>query len=131
MITEKVYPGAPLLIKIEARGPAKRLCDADVRRYIVDSSGQRFPFNREARPEQDSYTISLDLPLAARPGKAQYIAEIDWKCNPLQRRWPYTVVQPGIEFEILETPAQGMLLQQYLPEQTEAKTNENPTRSPN
>lgn len=106
----KVYPGQEITINIKAA--LSKDCPAEVLRTITDASGRPFDFELEARPKRESYPVKKIVPLGAYPGKAEYQATVFWKCNWVQEIFPYKVVPPPIEFEILKAPEQNLPLLQ-------------------
>ena len=100
-----VAPGETLKIKIAAT--LSKDCPGSVIRIITDSTGKPVEFAEEPRPEFETYTVLLVVPLGSFPGPAKYGARVFWRCNWIQEWFPREVSQPPIPFEI--TPVDGQL----------------------
>lgn len=105
ILNEKVYPGTEL--KIQVKSIITKTCDATVYRSIIDSAGIQTDYAPITRPGFTDSTIKVIVPINAAPGPARYVARSDWKCNPVQYWWPYSVYQQDLEFEILPLKEEG------------------------
>ncbi|MBZ9678268.1 hypothetical protein [Mesorhizobium sp. ES1-1] len=90
-----------------------RICDAAVKRWLIDSAGAKHSipsFTVGPRPLAglDTYRRSITIPDAAALGQASYQVELAYTCNIIHRLgWPITVASPPIRFTI--TPNEGLV----------------------
>lgn len=108
ILTPTVPPGGKLKIRISAQ-VIKKNCVGTAKRTIVDSSGARTDFEEIPRPNEPDLNVTIMVPLGAAPGRAIYLAQTIWRCNPVQEWFPKVYSQPGLEFEIVPSDDQLQL----------------------
>ena len=93
-------------IEVEYKVFRRRVCDADVRRWLYDAADERhsvpqFTTGLELLAGRETYRRSITIPPAAAPGPAYYQVVLDYTCNPLQHViGPMRVVSPAVRFLI-------------------------------
>lgn len=88
-----------------------RICKADVRRWLTDSSGTRHSIPsftvgpRVQLAGLDTYRRMITVPEAAALGPATYQVDLSYECNLIHRLgWPIEVQSPSIHFEVTPRP---------------------------
>lgn len=76
----------------------KRYCDASVKRWVQDSEGARYYLQAVDLTGEQIYALEqttpgkailiIDVPDNAAIGRAHYVADIEFYCNPVHKYWP-------------------------------------------
>lgn len=108
VLTPVVKPGGEFSIRYKVNW--RSTCRVTGYRFIIDSAGQQYtvaPDSRWISPDdKPEFTISIPIPLAAKPGLATYRAVIMYECNPLQKWFPLERFAADRQFEIV--PVDGL-----------------------
>jgi hypothetical protein len=101
LMTPVVHPGE--FFKLRVRVYWTKGCYSKLYRNIIDAGGRITPMEREVRwnsPGTSEFIVRSLIPLDATPGPATWEVRTEWFCNPVQYKWPYSVVLDPVEFEI-------------------------------
>jgi len=101
-----VTAGQPITITWTAR--EFRSCDGEVIRWITDSRGRVYEYNRISSvvkipqgPQPRTFFRELQLAKDISPGRAAYTSRVIRWCNVVQRvLWPMTEESPAIPFVV-------------------------------
>ncbi|MBB3144956.1 hypothetical protein FHS21_001357 [Phyllobacterium trifolii] len=93
-------------IEIEYEVVRSRICPSILKRWLVDSVGDRhaitnYTVGTGTRKGRETYRRSITIPDNAAVGRAHYEVSIEYTCNLVQRLgWPVKLTSPPIYFDI-------------------------------
>lgn len=100
------FPGG--VVEVEFTVFRSRICQSITQRWLVDSSGTRhsipsFTIGLSMLAGRETYQRTIQIPVGATLGPAEYYVHLKYQCNLLHRvlSWNIEVESPHIRFEVI------------------------------